>query len=224
MIILGIDTSTYFESISLASNGKLISEYHENIKNHSPVIVNNIKNILSINNLTVHDVDVWGVSIGPGSFTGLRIGLASVLGITLPLKTKVVGVSTLKAMSLLYNKEGYISPMIDARKGEIYTALYKKIADNLHVIIDETVVAPDKWSKMLPNDNVVRVFGSGYDKYLENLDDSNNISGIEGFNLPISRGVVELAENFSLESMDFPVEPVYIRRSEAEINFNKIIE
>lgn len=133
MKILAIDTSTATTSVALADCGNILAEYCLHMKeNQSNRLVATIEQILAGSRVAWSQVEAVAVAIGPGSFTGLRIGIATAKGMVLGTERKIVGVTTLDA--LVYNVipvPGLIAcPVVDARKGEIYTSLYRSCNGN----------------------------------------------------------------------------------------------
>ena len=127
MIILALESSALSCGAAVSADGKLISECFMNTGlTHSETLLPLVDTVLKNASLTVNDVDLIAVSTGPGSFTGLRIGVGTAKGLALGAGKKCVGVSTLKA--LCYNVSApdiLISPIMDAKRGEVYNALYK---------------------------------------------------------------------------------------------------
>ena len=127
MKVLGIETSTMTGSVALMDEERLIVEYTLNLKEtHTSRLMPTIDRVIKDASLTIKDLDGIAVSLGPGSFTGLRIGIATAKGLAQGLDIPVVGIPTLDglAFNLFYCKD-LISPILDARKGEVYYALYK---------------------------------------------------------------------------------------------------
>ena len=124
-MILGIDTSTIVSSVALIDNNKVLAELNVQHKlTHSEMLMPNIDTLLKLGSVNKCDLTAIAVSIGPGSFTGLRIGLATAKALAYALKIPIVGVSSLEALS--YNfilPLIYIIPLLDAQKGDCYTAL-----------------------------------------------------------------------------------------------------
>ncbi len=220
MIILGIDTSGKKESLTLIKDGRIVDEYVQEIKNHSPVLVPNILGFLQKNFLKLEDISGWGVAIGPGSFTGLRIGLASVLGLTFGKDVPVAGVVTLQAMAVIVDGCSYVSPAIDARKGEVYTGLYRLSGPGqLEVIEKERAIKADTWLKIIDNYKPC-VWGSGVGRYRD-IFEKFDVSFVEPVK-PVSRGVAEIAYKKITNGYEGkPDEPLYLRKSEAEINLER---
>ncbi len=142
MKILGIDTSTDVCAVALTEDQQLIAEYRtSNRRAHAEKIFPAIDWILRDAKLTVHDLHGIAISIGPGSFTGLRIGLAAVKGLALATNLPVVAVPSLDAIaSLAYGWEGQICPLVKCQSNEAYAALYHFDHDILHRDTDYQLV------------------------------------------------------------------------------------
>lgn len=127
MKILAIDTSTASGSIALFEDDQFIAELTTcTQKTHVERLLPLIKTLLSSINTKIEDVDGFALTIGPGSFTGLRIGLAAIKGLAWSLNKPVVGVSTLEALAMnIPYSDKPICPILDARKKEVYAGIYK---------------------------------------------------------------------------------------------------
>jgi len=126
MKILGIDTSTDICGIALTEDQTLITEFRSNIKRaHAEKIIPAIDRVLSDASLKLNEIDGIAISIGPGSFTGLRIGLAAVKGLALVTGLPVVAIPSLDALAWqAFFWRGQICPLVKAQADEAYTALY----------------------------------------------------------------------------------------------------
>ncbi len=127
MKVLGIDTSTACGSIGLVHDENVISEYLLNLPvTHSERLLDAINLVLGKTHQALGDLDGFAVSLGPGSFTGVRIGVSTVKGLAYAVQKPVVGVSTLDVLASQVSPTPYlICPIIDARKGEVYSAFYR---------------------------------------------------------------------------------------------------
>ncbi len=124
--VLGIDTSTEVLSIAIARGDAWASLALRQGLQHSPSLLPLVDSLLSRMDLAARDLDLVVCSLGPGSFTGIRIGLATALGIAAARGTPMVGVSTLDAIAEPWqSRSGEVYPVIDARKGRIYTAMFQ---------------------------------------------------------------------------------------------------
>jgi tRNA threonylcarbamoyladenosine biosynthesis protein TsaB len=147
--ILAIDTTTDQGSIALTDGAHII----EVVLLHpgdgfAHVLFTEIENLLARHGLTLADVDGYASASGPGTFTGVRVGLTAVKGLAEAMSRKVVSVSNLKAMAHFGSRE-LRAPILDARRGEIYGAVYNS---SLVLIQDEVVTNRESWMASLPAD------------------------------------------------------------------------
>ena len=146
MKVLGIDTSTPCASVGLADDGGVISEYLLNVPvTHSERLLAAIHFVLKEAGCAMEALDGWAISLGPGSFTGLRIGVSTVKGLAYATGKPVVGVPTLDGLAAQISPTPYlICPILDARKKEVYTAFYRYNQENLLVrLSDYRAIHPD---------------------------------------------------------------------------------
>ena len=128
-IILAIETSSLVSSVALVGSKKLFGELTiENQKHHSERLVPYIEHLLEMSEIQKGELSAIAVSTGPGSFTGLRIGMATAKAIAYVLKIPVIGISTLSGLSWnLFAEGALLCPMMDAQKGNVYSAMYEVI-------------------------------------------------------------------------------------------------
>ena len=144
MKILGIDTSTPIGSVAVIDGDNLVAEHTLNIvQAHSSRLMPAIDGILKWSDITADTLDGCAVGIGPGSFTGIRIGVATIKSLCYALDKPIVGVSTLEAIA--YNlrwTNGIICPLLDARRSEVYGAIFQggpewqRLSEDLCLSID----------------------------------------------------------------------------------------
>ncbi len=148
MKILGIDTSTDICGVALTDDKILITEFRSNIKRaHAEKIIYAIDRVLSDAHFKPNEIDGIAISIGPGSFTGLRIGLAAVKGLALATNLPVVAVPSLDALaSQAFFWRDQICPLVKAQADEAYTALYH--FQNSQLIQDSDY----QWSRLTLHD------------------------------------------------------------------------
>lgn len=148
MRILAVDTSTNVASVAVLENDIIIGEYSCNKgKTHSQRIMPMIHNLLEAVGMKAEDMDAFAASVGPGSFTGLRIGVTTVKAMAFALEKPVISVHTLDALA--YNlpmSKDVICPIIDARNSQVFTAIYKftegkleRVTDYLGIHVSELV-------------------------------------------------------------------------------------
>lgn len=222
MLILGIETSTSIGGVALIDNKGLIAEYRLNIGMvHSERLVPAIDRILSDAGIRLENLDGIAVSIGPGSFTGLRIGLSTAKGIQAATGKSVIPVPTLDAMAAMAQFSGcQICPMIDARKKEVYAAIFEHSnSSGISRITDYMVDKPEKILGSIYGEAIF--LGDGADLYrdliIDRLGDKalfvpKNLS-------PSAAAIAELGSNMLRDGIKHEeiLIPFYIRKSEAEI-------
>ena len=140
MIVLSIDSSSKVATVALLKDDTLIGEYILNDKReHSVLLMPMIENLLKNCNLTVDDIDGFVVSKGPGSFTGLRIGMATIKGMSVGSNKPYISISSLDALAYSISPfHGIICPIMDALRENVYTALFKNENKKLEKILDYT--------------------------------------------------------------------------------------
>lgn len=129
MKILGIDTSSKFLSIALSKdNDIIIEEMHLLERKHSSLLIPKIKEMLGKAGTSIEDVDAFVIGLGPGSFTGLRIGVSAVKGFGIATKKPCVGVASIDAIALNVKdlSSHLVAPIIDAKRQQVYGAVYKR--------------------------------------------------------------------------------------------------
>ena len=213
-IILNIETSSKNCSVCLSSNGKLVSSFdlEDQSYRHSELLTSSIQNILNENNLDVKDLSAVSIGIGPGSFTGLRIGFSVAKGLCYPHNIKLIGISSLKiiANSVIKEDKNIISLIKD--KGEHY--YISKYRNDLKEIIEPKIklIDRDYIFNILDEDSVIVV----------NTDESNEfISSLVNEETKVFKKTISSIDMISLshKSMDDKkfediayIEPMYVKK------------
>lgn len=214
-LILNIDTSTSVCSVALSRDGQLLAlkENNEGL-NHSLLLGTYIDDILKENHLTVGTLDAVSVSMGPGSYTGLRIGVSMAKGLCYGASRPLIAVNTLQALaesvSERIGEDALYCPMLDARRMEVYTALFDKenrtVMDTKAEIIDE-----NSFQEILQN-HIVYFFGNGSAKVQPVLT-SPHARYLEGVETSAAN-MIQLAEQ-KYEAQSFEnvayFEPFYLK-------------
>jgi len=172
MKILAFDTSTKFLSIAFLEDDNVTAMFHEDAgMRHSMVLVPTIKKMLAELAWPLKEIELVCVGLGPGSFTGLRIAMATVKGMAAVLRNKVVGIPTMDAIAMNVLPEvptKRVAPFIDARKGKVYTCAYDRSNGETERVTDYLLVTVDDLLSTL--DEEVFFFGDAITKYKEKLD------------------------------------------------------
>jgi tRNA threonylcarbamoyladenosine biosynthesis protein TsaB len=245
MKILAIETSTMLGGIAVADDSAgLIAEVRLNVKStHSERLMTEINHVLQQSGLTAHDIDIFGVAIGPGSFTGLRIGLSTAKGFSYATGKPIVSVPTLEAFAWNFPYCSHpVCIMLDARKGEVYAALFQWTGDGFVRLMSEASVNAEKLMEkitsgipLLPSarageegtgEERIVFAGEGALLYRDKIE---AMIGEKAIFAPLEKMVPSPANVASLgiqkalkNEFSEPVSlvPIYIRRSEAEIKWH----
>ena len=158
MKLLAIDTSTEFLSLAVMKGGRIAGRFHrKSPMRHSSMLVPMIDRLLKKAGMKVGDIDCFGVSIGPGSFTGLRIAVATVKGLAYALHKKIVVVPTLDVIAAnAAGFKGVICPVLDARKSKVYAAIYRSDGETIKKLSGYLLLPAEELLKKLEKyDNII---------------------------------------------------------------------
>lgn len=229
MSILAIDTATQVSSVAVASEARLSAELTMQARlTHSETLLPHMEQVLKMANVKKEDLDGIAVSMGPGSFTGLRIGLAAAKAVCYALKLPLIGVPTLEAMAWHYPVPGVrIVTLLDAQKGNAYRQSFRFHEGRMEAQEEITVSGlPEVISSCGEMEEPVVLLGDVVPKKIAGkLELPANVS-LAPAHLVMPRaacvamvGLKKLAAGEVGNVMD--MEPVYIRRSEAEVLWEK---
>lgn len=227
MKILAIDTSSKICSVALMEDQKIILEKHTNDeKTHSQNLMPLIDNLFQETDLTLDDIDLLACCLGPGSFTGIRIGISTVKAFSDAKNIPVTGVTSLESLAYNIQSTGLIVSLIDAKNDNVYYSLfsndgttYKQIgdykSDTIQNILDELSIYDD--SLIFVGDGSI----AHHDKiktYIKNpffaTAEQNNQTSIS-----IGKSAYNKFKNGIYGNSDF-VLPIYLKKSQAERNLN----
>lgn len=156
MRVLAIDTSNYVLGIAVIDNEQVIGEYITNIKkNHSIRVMPAIESLLKEIDVKPSDLTKIVVAEGPGSYTGVRIGVTIAKTLAWTLNIPLVGVSSLKVLATSVGRyfQGSVSPLFDARRGQIYTGLFQYRNNQIESIISDKLIINRNWVEQLKEQN-----------------------------------------------------------------------
>ena len=153
MKILAFETSAKAASVALVDNGKLLGESYQNTGlTHSQTLMVMAEDLLKSCNLSVRDVEAVAVAAGPGSFTGVRIGVAAAKGFAWGGELPCYGVSTLEAMALSLGAwDGYVVPAMDARRNQVYTAIFRAEKGVLSRVEEDMAISLEELKEKIKN-------------------------------------------------------------------------
>lgn len=225
MLVLSIDTATLVSSVALATQDKLLAELViQTRKTHSETLMPHIAELLRMARIDKADIEGIAVSLGPGSFTGLRIGLATAKAMAYALKIPIVGISTFETLAYNCPMPGiYLSPLLDAQKNNVYQSVFSWQQGSLVEILPARVVGIEQAVKEASlMDKPVVMLGEAAVMYRQKIEaeGTNLIFPPQHIVIPHAGAVAVLGCNLLLKGISHDVmnlEPVYIRRSEAEV-------
>jgi tRNA threonylcarbamoyladenosine biosynthesis protein TsaB len=225
---LAVDTTTPAGSVALLKNRVLLSEFSSNSNlTHSERLLSAIDGLFVSQNLDIHDIDAFALAVGPGSFTGIRIGVSTIKALALASGKPVAPVSTLDA----YAQKVFIQgrrlgcPFVDAKKGEVYAGLLESRKGQIQELVPQGVYSPDAILSQLPSNRIVEFIGSGVELYKEKIFDYlADKARISTRSLFIAHEIGLLAYKMLINNQGVSssqVKPLYFRRSQAEENNRK---
>jgi len=226
--VLAIETSTMAGSVALVDGDELVSEYLLNIDiTHSERLLLAIDCVTQDSKISIDKVDGFAVSVGPGSFTGLRIGVSTIKGLAYAANKPVVGISTLDALAENISFTDYLTcPILDARKKQVYTALYNRDAKNrLIKLTPDLVIDPRELLKKIQEKVVflgdaIKVYHTLIKEVLRDMAFFAPLN----LRLPRAANIAKLSldqfkKNNTLDLNTFT--PFYVRPSDAEEKFKE---
>jgi len=223
MRILAVDTTTASGSVALLAGDRLLGEFGlDSPGTHSARLFGTVDALLGAAGVELREIEAFAVAAGPGSFTGLRIGLAAVKSLAFASRRPVAPVSSLLALALKPASEGarLIVPLLDAKKGEVYAALFERRREDLVEAVAQGAYPPEAFFARLPARRVVTFIGNGLEAYRDRLEpflrDKVRVSGRSPFiAAEVGRaGLRMIREGRGVDAA--ALEPVYYRRSQAE--------
>jgi len=230
MKIMALDSSAMVAAVAVMEDEKLLGEYMLNHKkNHSQTLMPMVKQILDDLELAPEDMDVFAASTGPGSFTGLRIGVTSIKAMAYALNKPVVSVPTLDAIAYNIPMSSYtVCPMMDARNNQVYTALYdwkgnfqERITDYMGIPVAELVkIIKDAGKKVVFAGDAVQL----HEGFLKKELGDDCVFAPGSLRLQRASSVAHIAylkaAKGELEN-SFEMVPFYLRKSQAEREYEK---
>jgi len=223
MLILAVDTTTPSGSVALLDDDVLLGEVNvESAATHSARLLRSVDFLLGAHGRDVKDVDAFAVAAGPGSFTGIRIGVGVVKSLAFASGKPAAPVSTLLALASKLAADGarLVCPLLDAKKDEIYAGLFEARRSVLAELVPQGAYAPDAFFARLPAHRVISFAGSGLavyrDRLLAYVRDKARFPRRSPFIAAevgrIGRGMIHEGQGVAAGSL----EPLYFRRSQAE--------
>jgi tRNA threonylcarbamoyladenosine biosynthesis protein TsaB len=228
MKILSIETSTMLGGVAIVDEqAGLVAETKLNVKTtHSERLMTAVDNTLQQSELSLNDIDVFAVAIGPGSFTGLRIGLSTAKGLSYSTGKPLVTVPTLDAFAWNFSYSMHpVCLMLDARRSEVYAAVYRWEENGFRTVLEAISVRPEKLLDKL--EEKILFAGEGallYKKRITDIMKDRAVFAGADKMVPSPANVAVLGLERAVRGEYAPAAetvPLYIRKSEAEVKWSE---
>ena len=226
MLIAGIDTATIQVSVAIGGHeGVLASTQSCRARQHAEVLTPAIEFTCRQARIELSEISVVAVDLGPGLFTGLRVGVAAAKAMAHALSVPMIGVSSLDLLAFPVRfTSRLIVAAIDARRGELFYAFYRQVPGGIQRLTDHRVGSPDDLaSELLAASEECLLVGDGAVRYKEVFDGLRKTEIVEeGLAYPSASSLVMLAHARALREdwvKPWDLQPLYLRRPDAEINW-----
>jgi len=248
MVILALDTTVREGSVAILCDGKLACLHvGDSSQTHGERLPGDVSSALDVAGLSLEDIELYAVAVGPGSFTGLRVGLATIQALALVHQRSIVQVSTLAAYAYGVNdvlepvakNEQMIGVWMDGQRGEVFSVLYR-ISKNARSTgpgcSEKTIITPPNWELLEEHavgqpENIatrwattfgltkIRLTGNGAQRYLNTWESTGITPEITQEAASLAPAIGQLARQAGNEAVISPhaIHPLYIRKPDAEL-------
>lgn len=228
MIILGIETATNQVGCALGGYEGVLASFHASRgRRHAETLAPAIEFVCKHARIEIKEISAVAVDIGPGLFTGMRVGVATAKAMAQALRVPMIGLSSLDLLTFpVRHSDRLIAPVIDARKGEVFTALYRQVPGGVQRLTPYRLCTPHELaSELIARDEDCLVVGDGGLRYRDVLANAGGVEvGEVGFAYPSASALVELAHPRAIREefvQPWELELLYLRKSDAEINWGR---
>ncbi len=225
MLILALESTAQIASAALWQDGKMLALSSLSSGNtHSTTLLPMVEQMLKSTGKRISDVDLFACTVGPGSFTGVRIGAATLQGLAFGTDKPCVGISSLAAMAYqLRGFPGILCPVIGARRSQLYSALFRSDGEHITRLTEDGIVlAPDLTAYLAPYDEPVHFTGDGYGDAVKSTVHPQLCTTPVALRVPSAFAAAEAAYDLYESTADksvftlASVQPVYLRKTQAE--------
>jgi len=220
MKILGFDTTTKFFCLGVYDNGSIYEYNLELNKKHSTLLMVTVSRVLEALDWDVGEIDYFASGVGPGSFTGVRIGCAAVKGFAFSLRKPVLGISTLDILAKNVLEDAVVVPALDAKRELIYCSVYRNKPGSSRRIAPYMLLSKEEFFKKIKPNSII--FGDAVNLYKEGI--LKNIKGAtildKDYWYPRGHNIISLAlekiKNKNISNA-FNLKPIYLYPKECQI-------
>ena len=224
VLILGIETATQQVSVAIGGHEGVIALFETSRgRRHAETLVPAIDFLCDRADIGLEDIGVVAVDVGPGLFTGMRVGLATAKALAFALRVPMIGISSLDLLAFPHRRaDRLVVPVVDARKGEVFYAMYRPVPGGIQQVMDPRAASVDELvADLLAHSHDALLVGDGAVRYHDRI--------VEGFRCeladeahPSAGRLVQLAHSRALReewSQPAEIQPLYLRPPDAEINW-----
>ena len=226
MLILSLDTTTRAGSAALVRDGVVVGEHTgDPTLTHGQRLPTELMRLLDTANVSLAEVDLFAVAAGPGSFTGLRVGIATIQGLAVAGGRRVVPVSALQALARAARDSApvddvWLAPWMDAQRGEVFATVYERDAHTLVVEPTSATAAATlaAWAPLTRN-RTLRFIGDGAVRYRDTIEAQGGARASIVDTVPSLAGIIGQIATERADTAVLPhaIVPIYIRRPDAEL-------
>jgi tRNA threonylcarbamoyladenosine biosynthesis protein TsaB len=224
VLILGIETATEQVGVALSSGGSVVASFEvARGRRHAETLAPAIEFVCRQADVGLDELAVVAVDVGPGLFTGMRVGLATATALAHALRIPMIGRSSLDLLAFpCRHSDRVVVPVVDARKGEVFWAVYRQVPGGIQQVAAPTVGSvEDLVADLLARSQEVLLVGDGADRYHDEIQQGYRCEIVEGAR-PSASPLVQLAHAQAVrEEWVSPreIEPIYLRPPDAQINW-----
>jgi tRNA threonylcarbamoyladenosine biosynthesis protein TsaB len=230
VIILGIDTATMQVGCAVGGVEGVFAAFHSaRGRRHAEVLAPAIDLVCSQAHVDLHQIGCIAVDVGPGLFTGLRVGVATAKAMAFALRVPVIGLCSLDLLAFpVRHSRRLIVAVVDARRGEVFSACYRHVPGGVQRVSEPVVSSPaDLCSELTARGEECLVVGDGALRYAALFDRVSHVEvGTSGTAHPSADALVELAHPRAVREefvQSWEIEPMYLRKADAEVNFETLV-
>ena len=228
MIILGIETATTQVGCALGGVEGVLASFHSaKGRRHAETLVPAIQFLCENAHVELQEISVVAVDVGPGLFTGLRVGIATAKSMASALRVPMIGLSSLDLLAhRVRHSHRLIVPVVDGKRGEVFSAAYRRVQGGVQRLSDPRVgTAEELANELRATREEALLVGDGALRYADvfGVDDGQVELGTVGTQWPSAEHLVELAHPRAVMEefvQPWELEPLYLRKSDAEINWD----
>jgi tRNA threonylcarbamoyladenosine biosynthesis protein TsaB len=229
VILLGIETATMQVGCAVGGAEGVFASFHASRgRRHAETLTPAIELVCHHAQIELREVSAVAVDIGPGLYTGLRVGVATAKAIALALHVPMIGLSSLDLLAFrVRHTRRLIAAVVDARRGEVFYACYRQVPGGVQRLTEPVVANPsDLASELLANGEETLAVGDGALRYAELLEKVSHVElGSHGDAWPAADSLIELAHPRAIREefvQPWEIQPLYLRKADAEVNFDTL--